>query len=154
MFDFHQSTNNDSILKITVRLLLPIICLYALYIQIHGEITPGGGFQAGVILSVAYILFLIVFGIYNAENFISANFLLKLAGLGIFIYAMVGFLTIFLGGNFLDYNRFNFVSGPQELGLFIVELGIGICIFGSMCSIIFTFYSLLSENERRDITND
>jgi len=155
MFDFHQSTNNDSVLRITVWLLLPVICLYALYIQVHGEISPGGGFQAGVILSVAYILFLFVFGLYNAENFIPSNLLSKLAGVGVMIYIVVGFSTIFLGGKFLDYNRFSFFSSaPQELGLFVVELGIGICIFGSMCSIIFTFYSLLSDNERRDLTDD
>lgn len=154
MFDFHQSTNNDSVLRITVWLLLPIICLYASYIQVHGEISPGGGFQAGVILSVAYILFLFVFGLYNAENFIPSSFLLKLSGIGVLIYIIVGFITIFLGGNFLDYSKFSFSSAPHELGLFIVELAIGVCIFGSMCSIIFTFYSLLSENERRDLIDD
>ena len=46
----------DLILRIGVKLLLPFILLFALYVQFHGELGPGGGFQAGVIAAGMLIL--------------------------------------------------------------------------------------------------
>lgn len=149
MFDFHQSTNNDSILKITSWLLFPIICLYALYIQINGEVGSGGGFQAGVIISVAYILFLIVFGAQKASMLFSSDFLIRMSACGIILYLLTGISTMFLGGNFLEFSSFKFIEYPQAFGLFIIEFGIGISIFGCMSAILFTFYSLLNEDNQR-----
>lgn len=153
MFDFHQSTNNDSILKITLWLLFPVICLYALYIQINGEIGSGGGFQAGVIISVSYILFLIVFGAEKAAKLFSSNCLIKLAACGIIVYILIGVATIILGGNFLEFNRFEFIEYPQTFGLFIIEFVIGISIFGCMSVIFLTFYSLLKEDTKEENVN-
>jgi multicomponent Na+:H+ antiporter subunit B len=39
--------------RVVVKLLLPFILLFGLYVQFHGELGPGGGFQAGVILAAA-----------------------------------------------------------------------------------------------------
>ncbi len=53
-------------LSATVRIVtLPAVLLtvvFGLYIGLHGQLTPGGGFQAGVILATAPLL------IYIAEN--------------------------------------------------------------------------------------
>jgi len=51
------------ILRVITKLLVGPILLFALYVQFHGEYSPGGGFQAGVIFAVAFILFGIVFGL-------------------------------------------------------------------------------------------
>ena len=53
----------DHIVLITiVKLLIPFILLYALYIQFHGEYSPGGGFQAGAIVATAIILYSLLEG--------------------------------------------------------------------------------------------
>ncbi len=39
-----------------VQLLKPLLLLVGLYIIVHGHLTPGGGFQGGVILAVALFL--------------------------------------------------------------------------------------------------
>ena len=39
--------------RVTTKLLMPFILLFALYVQFHGDFGPGGGFQAGVILGSA-----------------------------------------------------------------------------------------------------
>ena len=44
------------ILRIISKMLIPPIMLYAFYVQFHGDFGPGGGFQAGVIFAVAFIL--------------------------------------------------------------------------------------------------
>ena len=45
------------ILKVISKLLVPFIALFAFYVQFHGDFGPGGGFQAGVILASAVILY-------------------------------------------------------------------------------------------------
>ncbi len=35
------------VLRVTTKLLMPFILLFALYVQFHGDFGPGGGFQAG-----------------------------------------------------------------------------------------------------------
>ena len=56
------------ILRIVVKLLLPVILLFALYVQFHGDYGPGGGFQAGVIFGAGFILYAMIFGLRTAQR--------------------------------------------------------------------------------------
>ena len=38
----------DLVLRVIAKLFIPFMLLFALYVQFHGELGPGGGFQAGV----------------------------------------------------------------------------------------------------------
>ena len=69
----------------------------------------------------------------------------KLMALGVIVYGMTGVLTLALGGNFLDYSVLEhhfypriFPSG-QHLGIFLVELGVGITVTSVMTMIFYTF---------------
>ena len=35
---------DDMILRVTAKLLMPFMLLFALYVQFHGDYGPGGGF--------------------------------------------------------------------------------------------------------------
>jgi multicomponent Na+:H+ antiporter subunit B len=131
---------HDLILRVLAKLLIPVIVLFALYVQFHGDYGPGGGFQAGVIFSVAFIFYALVFGLDSAERVMPAGVLRVLASLGVLIYAGVGVITLFKGGNFLDYDVLsqNPVAG-QHLGILLIELGVGITVSAVMLIIFFTF---------------
>ena len=43
------------VVRVVAKLLLPFIILFALYVQMHGDFGPGGGFQAGVIFASAFV---------------------------------------------------------------------------------------------------
>ena len=58
------------ILRVVVKLLLPAILIFALYVQFHGDYGPGGGFQAGVAAAAAVILYGLVFGVSAARKVI------------------------------------------------------------------------------------
>ena len=45
----------ELVLRVTAKLLIPFIVLFALYVQFHGDFGPGGGFQAGVIAAGALV---------------------------------------------------------------------------------------------------
>ena len=131
---------HNHILRISSKFLIPLIIVFAFYVQFHGDFGPGGGFQAGVILSAAIILYAMVFGLEAAERAISPTLLRILASLGVVIYAGVGIATIIFGGNYLEYTVLadSQIAG-QHLGVLLVELGVGITVFSVMLIIYFTF---------------
>jgi multicomponent Na+:H+ antiporter subunit B len=59
---------------------------------------------------------------------------------GVLLYGFTGVASLLLGGNYLDYSYLsnNPVSG-QHLGIFIVELGVGITVCSVMIAIFFGF---------------
>ncbi len=131
---------HNLILRVVSKSLIPLIILFALYVQFHGDFGPGGGFQAGVILSAAIILYALVFGLDAAEQVIPPPLLRVLASLGVVLYAGVGIASMMLGGNYLDYSVLadSQVAG-QHLGILLVELGVGISVFSVMLIIYFAF---------------
>jgi len=128
------------VLRIISKTVIPLIILFALYVQFHGDYGPGGGFQAGIIMSAALILYSLVFGLEAAERIIPKSLLTVLISLGVLIYASVGIVSLFMGGNYLDYSVLadNQIAG-QHIGILLVELGVGISVFAVMLSIFFTF---------------
>jgi multicomponent Na+:H+ antiporter subunit B len=128
------------VLRIAAKMLIPLILMFALYVQFHGESGPGGGFQAGVIFAAAFILYALVFGMGAARAVAPGPVLRVLAALGVLLYCGVGMAAIFAGGNFLDYDVLatDTVAG-QHLGIFLVELGIGITVASVMISIFYAF---------------
>ena len=131
---------HNLILRVIAKFLIPVIALFAFYVQFHGDFGPGGGFQAGVILSVAFILYALVFGLDTAERVLPPKVLRFLASAGILIYAGTGVATMLKGGHFLDYDVLS--SKPvegQHLGIILIELGVGITVSAVMLIIFFVF---------------
>ncbi|HSA47316.1 MAG TPA: MnhB domain-containing protein, partial [Candidatus Competibacteraceae bacterium] len=61
-----------SIPRLITKLLLPLILLFALYVQFHGDYGPGGGFQAGVIFGAGFILYALIYGLDYAQQILPA----------------------------------------------------------------------------------
>ena len=133
---------HNLILRVIVKYLFPVIALFALYVQFHGEYGPGGGFQAGVIMSVAFIFYALVFGLETTEKVLPPHILRILASAGILIYAGIGVVTMLMGGNFLDYDMLSQrpVQG-QRIGIMVIELGVGITVTAVMLMIFYAFVS-------------
>lgn len=131
----------QSVLRVVAKLLIPYILLFGLYVQFHGDYGPGGGFQAGVIIGAAFILYAVIFGLGFAQLVIPPRFIEICIALGVLLYAGVGVATMFLGGNFLDYNALNphHPTHGQHLGILLVELGVGLTVSAVMVSIFFSF---------------
>ena len=129
-----------SIIRVITKLMIPVILLFALYVQFHGDFGAGGGFQAGVIFASALILYSLIFGIHHARKVISSGATRMLLSVGVILYTGVGIAGIIFGGNFLDYN----VLGPnniagQHIGILLVELGVGITVAATMITVFFVF---------------
>jgi multicomponent Na+:H+ antiporter subunit B len=129
-----------AVLRVTAKLLIPMIMLFALYVQFHGDFGPGGGFQAGVIFASAFILYALIFGVANARRVAPAAIVRAGLALGVLLYAGVGVAALVLGGNYLDYSvlAHDPVHG-QELGISLIEFGVGTTVASAMITIFFIF---------------
>ncbi|HSM19683.1 MAG TPA: Na(+)/H(+) antiporter subunit B [Hyphomicrobiales bacterium] len=129
------------ILRIITKLLIAPILLFALYVQFHGEIGPGGGFQAGVITAAAIILYGLVFGLEAAERAVPPSFVYGIMVSGVLIYAGTGAYSMAVGGQFLDYDMLDPhhpVHG-QHLGIILVEVGVLFTVSATMILIFYAF---------------
>ncbi len=128
------------VLRIITKMILPFILMFGFYVQLHGEYSPGGGFQAGVIVATAFILYALIFGAKEALQVIPLSVMKILASVGVLLYGGTGVVALLMGGHFLEYSVLaGSQTSGQQLGIIIIELGIGITVCAVMLIIFFTF---------------
>lgn len=130
----------DLILRVVAKLLIPFMLLFALYVQFHGELGPGGGFQAGVIIAAAVIFYGLIFGLPATRKLVPDALVEAMVAAGVLVYAGVGVAGLLLGGNFLDY--FVLAHDPvhgQERGIFWIEVGVATTVSAVMLKIFYMF---------------
>ena len=88
--------NDDRVLRVVAKQLIPFILLFALYVQFHGDYGPGGGFQAGVIFASGFILYALVFGLDTARAVAQRVWLRAIIAGGVLLYSGVGAITLLL----------------------------------------------------------
>lgn len=142
-------TDHHVILRVVSKVMIPIVGIYALYVHFHGEISAGGGFQAGTIFTAMIILYSLIFGITAALDAFPVIWARSLAGLGVMIYAGVGFYALLQGGNFLDYDyvlpkpEYYGENDPnthgQHVGIILIEIGVLFAVAGSLVTIFYAF---------------
>ena len=136
------------ILRTMSKFFVPVIVLFAFYVQFHGELGPGGGFQAWVILGAAYILYALIFGTRAAERVVPPWVRRLGLAVGVLIYGGTGVVGLLRGANYLNYSVL--AADPahgQELGIFTVELGVGITVAAAMITIFLTFVAQLPRSD-------
>ena len=122
------------VLRVISKLLIPPILLFALYVQMHGDYGPGGGFQAGVIFGAGLILYGLVFGAQAVQSVAPMRLLVTLACLGLLLYAGVGIASMIGGGSFLEYGALSAdATHGNHVGIIII---VGIAV-ASVMTIIF-----------------
>ena len=128
------------VLKVMAKLLIPFILLFGFYVQMHGDYGPGGGFQAGVIIAAAFILYAIVFDVKTARRAAPMAVLVSIACVGVLLYAGVGVANLIYGGRFLEYGVLAHEAAQgNHIGILIVEIGVGMTVAAVMMIIFFNF---------------
>ncbi len=135
----------SSIVRNSSRLVSPFLIAYGAFMIVNGHISPGGGFQGGVILAVAVIMLITSHGYTAVKEKFSVRFVKiveGLSGLSIILISMVGLV---LGTYFL-----NFLKGGEPGTLFSGGTVVLFNIFiGVKVGVAFTllFYMLLRWTE-------
>lgn len=130
------------ILRVIAKFLIPLMALFAFYVQFHGDYGPGGGFQAGVILAASVILYSLIFGLDAAKTAFPPVLIRIGMSLGVLLYGGTGVLSWIQGGEFLNYNvlAHDAIHG-QHWGILAVELGVFATVTSVMLAIFYAFGS-------------
>jgi len=132
------------------RFIIPFIQLFALYVIAHGDISPGGGFQGGVIIGASIILYVIAYGMKDGRKRVSEILTDFMNSIGVLIYAGIGLACLIMGGAYLEYTKLAGSAGmghgshaehalhlAGHLGIYGIEIGIGIVVASVMITIFF-----------------
>ncbi|MCG8567159.1 MAG: Na(+)/H(+) antiporter subunit B [Desulfobacterales bacterium] len=143
---------SDTIIKTVCRILIPFIQIYALYVVAHGDFSPGGGFQGGVILGSSLILMAISYNLKTLMKRVSEKVLGIFSATGVLIYVGIGVLAMVMGGNFLDYSKLAPLvpvdpGHIRALGMLGVEFGVGITVTAVMVIIYINIVSVGRHDE-------
>lgn len=91
--------------------LLPLLLVYSVHLALFGHLTPGGGFQGGVVLSVVSVLLIAAFGTGYEYRLISPNTKSRLELLGGGILVVIALAPLVVGATLLTNGGAGFPLG-------------------------------------------
>jgi len=117
------------VIQTIARILVPFIQLFGLYVIIHGPVSPGGGFQGGMIVGASIILLALSYDLSSAEARASHKIRIAMDSIGSLLFAGIGLVALLAGGVFLEYGIIPLPMVPAEVrGIMILLVGVAIGI--------------------------
>ncbi|MBR4342659.1 MAG: hypothetical protein IKP88_08140 [Lachnospiraceae bacterium] len=137
----YYEPENDTILKASAKVILPIILVFGIYIILNGHISPGGGFSGGAILGAGFILYLSAFGFSATEKFMNAKTVKIITLVALLVYCLAKSYSFFTGANHLESGIPLGTPGAiLSSGLILV---LNICVGLVVTCTMYSFYALV-----------
>lgn len=135
--------NDQMILRIGAKTMIPFLLVFGLYVIFHGDLSPGGGFQGGVLIASGFILYGVVWGAPAMRRILPRRVSDALVAFGVLLYAGTGMYCLLAGRRFLDYSAISPSDEPagDVWGMTLVEYGVGFTV--SM--VMVTIYNEITE---------
>ena len=129
MEKFNEKQNilsyENSLLQIGVRVLFPLIVLFGIYIIVHGHLSPGGGFQGGVVIASGFLLLFLAYGNEFSLNHRMNALFESLSGAGMIVLGFLGVWTLGLFfGNFLPLGKLGELFSSGIIPLIYIFVGL------------------------------
>ena len=139
----------NSILISCTNLVLPILLTLGLYIIIHGHLSPGGGFQGGVLIAGAIALIYIGYGFKGVKKGIAYNkfkIAEDLGALGFIILAFIGLIGsgVFFGNVLEKGNPGDLFSSGS---IFLMNFAVGFKVFAGISFLIIIMLANLNKED-------
>ncbi len=131
-----------TIVRTISRLLFPFMFLFGVYVLIHGHLTPGGGFQGGVIIAASVVMLWLAYGLAQMPigfKLFRTEVLEAIGGLTIVAVGVVG-LVVGAGilGRVLPLGTLGNLFSAGNLPLLNIAVGIKVT-----AGLILIFYAML-----------
>jgi multicomponent Na+:H+ antiporter subunit B len=128
-------------LTLAGRLFAPVVMVFGLYVVLHAQLTPGGGFQGGVIIASGLLLIYLGEGYGPWQRLMNQHLLDAMEGGGAAIYALAGFAPMVLGAaylqNVLDLGKLGaLLSGGLML---VLNWGVALAVTGGFGVLLMEF---------------
>lgn len=136
-------------IRVASLALIPPTVLFGLYIVTHGQVSPGGGFQGGVILASAPLLLYLSAEYKHFRNALPHALANVAEAIGAASYIVVGGLGFALGGvflqNLLPLGQSGSVTGGGTVAL--IDLGVGLEVSGGISLALLVYLQELVEQK-------
>lgn len=87
--------------------ILPLCLVYIFYIILHGHLSPGGGFQGGILMVAVVMLVYLGHGYINTKELLRPDILRPLEGWALIAYICLAMMGVVMGAQFCQ-NMFYF----------------------------------------------
>ncbi len=104
-------TGQSSLAKRSYDVIGPAAFSTAMYIILYGHISPGGGFQGGVILATLIILVFVIRGYNGERGILNSRFKMAVESSAALLFVVIGFIGIVAGEFFLSNLSAGFPQG-------------------------------------------
>ena len=132
-------------------LLMGSTVLFGLYILTHGNLSPGGGFQGGVLITSALLLAYLAGGFERFRKILPHQLVEITEALGAGGYALTGLLGMLAGVTYLQNVLPLGQPGEPISGgtIFVVNLATGLEVFSGLFLLFATYLEEMLEHYRR-----
>ena len=139
----------DSILIACTNLILPIITTLGLYIILHGHLSPGGGFQGGVLIAGAFAIVFIGYGNKKIKKEKKANCFKVLEDIGALGFILLAFLGLLSGSAFFTNTISNGVAGDlfSSGSIFLMNFSVGFKVFAGISFLLMVLMMTLKKGD-------
>jgi len=141
------------IMKCGSDLLLPITLVLGFYIILHGHLTPGGGFQGGVIVAAGIALIFLAYGNEGLRNTFIPEALKTTENIGSLMYTFFGLLGILMGANFCRNTIFK-QGNPGDLyssgTIFWMNFSVGLKVMMGVSFLLITMLATLNSKTHNE----
>jgi len=133
------------ILKVIVKMAVPYIMVFGVYIIVNGHLAPGSGFSGGAVLSVGFTLCALAFGIEKIRKIYNFRTFIVSSGIALLFYGFVKGYSFFMGASGLSTGIP--LGTPGSIFSAGLILPLNICIGVVVTGTVYSFYALFSEGE-------
>ena len=136
------------IVKCGCDMILPLACVYILYIILHGHLSPGGGFQGGVLIVALVALICLGHGYQKTIETFSYHLLHTTEGYASIFYVALGFLGVAMGAHFAEnvlYKQGAIGSLYSAGTIFWMNVTVGVKVITGVGSISLLMLSVLRD---------
>lgn len=116
-----------------VRLMVPLVFGFGVYLTLHGAVLPGGGFQGGVVMGSSIILMALIFGHRPTGNWVDERLLVLAIVLGVGSFIGVGVGGLLVGGAVFEVAAYPIAT---VLVVDILEVAIGLVVGGVVTALV------------------
>ena len=132
------------IVRYGANLFLPLACTFGGYVVLHGDSSPGGGFQGGVLIAAAVLLVFLGYGSQKLSTTFKESFLHSSETVAEIMYVAIGLIGVIVG---LDFAA-NFVIDTFNIETAVLmNHAVGYHVMAGVGCLLIMMLGLLSSTE-------
>lgn len=130
----------DLILRVTAKVIVPVVILFGIYVILNGHLGPGGGFSGGAVIGAGLILYVIAFGFERLEKYLNIKTFRVIVLCALCFYSLAKCYSFFCGANGLESGISTGTPGNIVSAGLILPLNIAVGIV--VACTMYGFYSV------------